>query len=207
MAVDSGGNVYVNSRSVFKFDASTGKPIAEIGGAYAEGTGVAIAPSTNALLLDKGNRIEGYRPFGEPYYQPVEELGAAHLAGGSGLAVGATGTVYVAESSKDDVDVFAPGVGEAPAVGSESVPAPQRTEAALDAQIDPDGQETEYAFEYARSEVALGTAGATVIHGGSRISPLGVGGQAVGVETGPVLAQATTYYYRVIAENNRPERR
>ena len=201
VAVDSSGNVYVNARTVFKFEALTGDQLAEL--ASNEGTGLAIAPSTNDLLVDKGIHVEKYGPFGEPYTEPVEELGAAHLAGGSGLAVGATGTVYIADSSKDDVDVFAPGVGEAPGVESESVPAPQTIEATLDAQINPDGQETEYAFEYARSEAALGTAGATVIHGGSRISPLGVGGQAVSVETGPVLAQATTYYYRAIAENKR----
>ncbi len=89
-----------------------------------------------------------------------------------------------------------------PAVDSESVSAVTPLEATLEAQINPNEQETSYRFEYA-SNATL--AGATTIEGGGPLPPE-LSNQPVSVGTGAVLAPDTTYYYRAVAENTAAER-
>ena len=87
-----------------------------------------------------------------------------------------------------------------PVVESESASSVNAAEAALEAQVNPENEKTSYSFEYADEEALLGTPGATVLPGPGPL-PAVFGGQAAGVATGAVLAHSTTYFYRVIAEN------
>jgi hypothetical protein len=74
------------------------------------------------------------------------------------------------------------------------------TEATLDAQINPNNEATNYIFEYSQTEAAGKLTGTIVKVNGA--SPLeNFGEQTASVSTGAVLTAATTYYYRVVAEN------
>ena len=85
-----------------------------------------------------------------------------------------------------------------PTVENEAASSVKASEATLEALINPNNQSTGYTIEYASSEAALGTAGATKSTGG----PLtGYGNQTVSFATGAVLAPGTTYFYRVLAKN------
>lgn len=75
--------------------------------------------------------------------------------------------------------------------------------ASLEAQVNPNNQETTYSFEYsteAAGEVLKGTI--TSVPGGGPLS--GFGAQPASVTTG-TLTQDTTYFYRVSAENTEGE--
>jgi hypothetical protein len=84
-----------------------------------------------------------------------------------------------------------------PGVGSPSVSGATSTGATLEAQVNPNNQETTFVFEYATSKAALGTAGATKLPAGTLS---GFGNQTASAPTG-VLTPGTPYFYRVIAEN------
>jgi len=86
-----------------------------------------------------------------------------------------------------------------PIVASESVSSVKATEATLEAQVNPNNQETTYVFEYANEETMIGTLGATKLEGAGPLT--GFGDQTASVSTGALLTPATTYYYRVIARN------
>ena len=87
-----------------------------------------------------------------------------------------------------------------PVVEGESASGVRATEATFEAQVNAENQKTTYSFEYADEEALLGKAGATVVAGGAPLAAV-FGGQPASVATGGVLAQNTTYFYRVIAEN------
>lgn len=89
----------------------------------------------------------------------------------------------------------------APKVDSESTPTVTPFEARLEAQIDPDGQETHYAFEYSTTESAHELTGTITTVKGAAAIPAGSADVAAFVETGHTLQPATTYYYRAVAEN------
>jgi len=87
-----------------------------------------------------------------------------------------------------------------PKVDSESVSAVTPGEATLEAQVNPNNETTNYTFEYSTTKAAGELTGMIVnVSGGSTLK--GFGDQSAGVSTGAVLAPSTTYYYRVIAEN------
>jgi streptogramin lyase len=81
-------------------------------------TDLAIAPLTNDLFVDEGSGIAAFGPFGEPY-EPLEHFGVA-LTSSSGIAVSPAGTVYASDSANDNVSIYKPGVGEAPAILDET---------------------------------------------------------------------------------------
>jgi hypothetical protein len=85
--------------------------------------------------------------------------------------------------------------------GSESAPAPTASEVTLNAQVNPNNEKTSYFFEYAASEAALGTVGATKVAGAPPAAELeNFGGQGAAVAV-PGLTPGTEYYYRAVAEN------
>ncbi len=86
-----------------------------------------------------------------------------------------------------------------PAIDGESVSGVNATEATLEAQLNPNNQETTFVFEYAIEEAMLGTLGATKLEGAGPIS--GFGDQTASVSTGALLSAGTIYSYRVIAIN------
>ena len=88
-----------------------------------------------------------------------------------------------------------------PEVTGESTALPVKaTEATLEAQVNPNNEATTYRFEYSTSATGE-TLNAPVTPLASATVLGGFGAQTAGVATGPILAQDTTYYYRVIAEN------
>jgi DNA-binding beta-propeller fold protein YncE len=90
-----------------------------------------------------------------------------------------------------------------PEIIGESTAVPVKaTEATLEAKINPNNQETTYSFEYATSKAAIGTAGATKVPStpGTLPAAFNAEGEPVSAPTEP-LTQNTTYYYRVVAEN------
>ena len=86
-----------------------------------------------------------------------------------------------------------------PQIISESTSAVTSGEATLEAQVNPNNEETTYLFEYSAEAVNIGTPTATVVKGATPLS--GYGSQSESVATGHVLSLDTTYHYRVIAEN------
>ena len=75
--------------------------------------------------------------------------------------------------------------------------------AALEAQVNPNNQETTYSFEYSKEAAGEVLKGAiTTVPGASPLS--GFGDQTASVPTG-TLAQDTTYFYRVVAKNTEGE--
>jgi hypothetical protein len=85
-----------------------------------------------------------------------------------------------------------------PDVAGETASGVTGTSATLEAQINPESQETTYFFEYSSVEANLGTASATKLPGSA---PLTSGPETVSVATGAVLKPGVTYYFRAVAEN------
>lgn len=83
---------------------------------------------------------------------------------------------------------------------SESTPVVTPFEAMLEVQIDPNGQATTYAFEYSTETTGEVLEGTITTIKGSKALPAELSPQPASVITGHLLP-ATTYYYRVVAEN------
>ncbi len=85
---------------------------------------------------------------------------------------------------------------EKPIVGAESVSAISSTGASLQANVNPNYQETSYSFEYAATEAMTG---ATTVPGSGPL-PAVFSEEPASAQTG-TLTPRTTYYYRVLATN------
>jgi hypothetical protein len=149
-----------------------------VSGEYAVGS----PESLSLLPLAVAGTIEGLQP--DSTYQV--RLVAAN-AGGESASAEPNPTVVTLAS--------------APTVDSQSESAVTPFEATLEAQVNPNNEETKYHLEYATSEAKLGTAEATTFAYGI-VGPQVYGDQRVGLP-GPVtgLTPNTTYYWRVVAEN------
>jgi phosphodiesterase/alkaline phosphatase D-like protein len=88
-----------------------------------------------------------------------------------------------------------------PRIDGESAPEVWPYEAKLEAQVNPDGQTTTYAFEYSTQETSGVLEGTITKVAGFQALPVGAADQSASVVTEP-LAPATTYYYRVVATND-----
>src|SRR6204780_762633 len=86
-------------------------------------------------------------------------------------------------------------------VGESTVVPVKASEATLQAQINPNNQETTYTFEYSASEAEVLAGNGTKLAGAGPINGFNSGGEAGSVETGGVLTENTTYFYRVVAKN------
>ncbi|MGA2163655.1 MAG: fibronectin type III domain-containing protein [Solirubrobacteraceae bacterium] len=94
-----------------------------------------------------------------------------------------------------------------PTVVSEGVSSPKAKEATLEAVLDPNGEETKYSFEYATKATGEKLEGTIVTIPGKAPIPSYHGADVgVNVSTGAVLAAGTTYYYRVLAENEQSKK-
>src|SRR6204780_3367686 len=86
-------------------------------------------------------------------------------------------------------------------VGESTVVPVKASEATLQAQINPNNQETTYTFEYSASEAEVLAGNGTKLAGAGPINGFNSSGESVSVETGGVLTENTTYFYRVVAKN------
>jgi hypothetical protein len=126
----------------------------------------------------------------------------------SGLQPGVSYAVCLVSSNGfgSEVDPATPVVSfttppAAPKVDGEGPASVTPFEGAFEAQINPNGLETSYSFEYSTTESLLGklTGTITTLNGTTPLT--GAGDQTVSVPTGHVLASGTTYHFRVIAKN------
>jgi hypothetical protein len=197
IAVDSQDNVYLVRGNPFvaKFN-STGGLLAEEVTSCVCTTGLAMDESTDNLYVDQGTSVAEYGPFGEPFTRPIESFAeGGQLGDGSGIALNAaTGSVYVADTANNDIDIFS--VVTLPDVVTGEATDVQPRSATLSGTVNPDGVAARYYFEYGTSP-SLGS-----------FSPSLPGGDAgAGAEPEEVsralspLIPNTTYYYRLVAAN------
>jgi hypothetical protein len=88
-----------------------------------------------------------------------------------------------------------------PAVDSQAASAVNATSATLEAQVNPNNQETSYTFEYSTQESGGALEGTITKLEGSAPLSAGFGDQPASVPTGAVLTAGTAYFYRVVATN------
>jgi hypothetical protein len=101
----------------------------------------------------------------------------------------ATGTTEGEDRQFTTLEAFAP------FIDGQSASGPEDPSLTLEAQINPDYQETQYSFQYATDEALTG---ATNVPGGS--IPAGFGDQTASVDLGGSLTPGV-YYYRAVAKN------
>jgi hypothetical protein len=191
IAVDSKGDTYiVNSFSHNLFVFGPAHEFLFYGESELEGrvTAIAVDGSTDNMYVDEGASVAEYSPFPTFGAEPVEEFGAGELAEGSGIAVSATGTVYVADTKTGDVDVFTE--GSKPVQPAEKPGTVEGTSATLEGTLA--GVESSYHFAY--------NAGSTCVGGHVTPTVLATGTPTVSTEVTGLIAK-TEYTFCLIAEN------
>ncbi|HTC72201.1 MAG TPA: hypothetical protein VK655_04890 [Solirubrobacteraceae bacterium] len=91
-----------------------------------------------------------------------------------------------------------------PAVDSEAVSQVGATGATLEAQVNPENQETTYSFQYATEATGETLEGTVVTVNGASALAAEFGDRTASVQTGAVLQPGSTYFYRALAENPTP---
>ncbi len=117
LAVDSNENIYINWGEIngginhfgwyVKFSSATGKEVGRVD-VYPNGCDAfAVDPSTNNIVVDRGNSIVVFGPFGEPYETPpLETFPTEGFSESYGLGVNGAGTVYASERGADKIKTF-----------------------------------------------------------------------------------------------------
>ena len=118
-------------------------------------TGVASDYSDEDAYVDHGKTVAAFDASGQPIQSFGEEAGSEHISEGAGLAVDAkTGEVLVADAGANRIDAFTlEKAGHAPRIDELSAAATTATTTTLDAEVDPAGSKTEYAFRYSPGAV------------------------------------------------------
>jgi NHL repeat len=158
---------------------------------------LAVNPSNNDLILDGGNHIEVYGPFGEPHTAATQTFATIGLEESTGIAASAT-ALYATQRSADSVEAFAFAPLK-PRVEAESVSEVGSASATFHGQVLPQGEPTSYFFEY----------GTTTAYGMRTVAEFaGAGTVATGVLASVEgLSPDTTYHFRLAATNANGERR
>jgi hypothetical protein len=175
VAVDSEGNVYaLQTSNLYNENGGVSAVVDEFDSAGTllhQTTGVPTGPD------DRDPRRFGYS---------------------EGIAVNASGEMYVADASSHVVDVFGPGVFVAKVTSAPASPVTD-TNAVLAGGVDPEGVAvTECVFEYGETEAYGKTAPCETEHGG----PIGSGTSEVPVHADVTgLKPSTVYHYRLTAAN------
>ncbi len=202
LAVDSEENLYVVHKGnawVAKLDSGGELLGGEEFGGEENVSALAVELPGDDVYIDHGSAVDRRSGSGSL----IESLGSGLLKGGSGVAVNsstgneASATAYVADAKADVVDVFPALVGAG--ISEELVTNVEGTVATLQAQINPDGYDTAYHFEYDTSPY---TSNAT--HGTSTPA-VSIGEGEMRVAAGAELhnlAPGTNYYYRAVAQSD-----
>jgi hypothetical protein len=88
-----------------------------------------------------------------------------------------------------------------PTIDSESVTTASSTAATLEAQVNPNNQETTFTLEYSTKATSGKLEGTVITVNGETALPAGFGDQPATVSTGALLQPGTVYFYRVTATN------
>jgi hypothetical protein len=195
LGLDSMGNFYVTagnspSISVVELDSATAEIAAEYSRASSNVTALAVAPTSNRLLLDDGDRLQLYGPFGETSETPLSVTEG--LAESDGVAVSAAGIAYAASHAANDVEVFKLGALP-PGVAGEAVSRVGSTEARVSASINAELEPTTYHVEYGTSE-RYG-ASTPEVSSGAAGEPVSVLTRLSGLQPG------AEYHFRFVATN------
>ena len=91
-----------------------------------------------------------------------------------------------------------------PSVDGESASAATSTGAMLEAQVNPNKQETHYSFEYSTEATGETLEGSVIKVEGASSLAAEFGDRTASVSTGAVLEAGKTYFYRVVTENGTP---
>jgi hypothetical protein len=151
VAVDSNGAVYavLNPQAgvtnpVLKLEGASGSVLQQFG---EDVTALAVDPANDDLLLDRGNGIALFGPFGEPSSAPNETFPAEGISESHGLAVNRDSTAIASQRDKGDVEFFNPVVFPTVATGAASNVT--ETGATLHGTVNPEGVPiTDCKFEY-----------------------------------------------------------
>jgi hypothetical protein len=170
----------------------------DLGGAG--GRAVAVDSHGN-VYIDEVSSVSGYNSSGALF----EEFGSGVLEGSEGVAVNdETENPYVSNRDSGNLAVFGPSV-IGPVIDGESASAVASTSATLEAQVNPNRQETHGYFQYATTSTVNGSGSLT---GAAQIpTPPGTdlgeasGDQPLGPTALAGLTAGTTYYYQAIATN------
>ncbi len=156
-------------------------------------TGVAVDEATGDLLVAEAERrvVSEFNAAGE-WVGWLTGAAPGRFGEPHGVAVGASGDIYVADPALGVVEAFGPGV-VVPDVKTTKASKAERTAAMLNGSIDPDGKAASYRFEWGESE-AYGHSTA--------VASAGEGETEANVTTVlEGLNSATTYEYRIVGEN------
>ncbi len=170
--------------------SEAGNPIFEELDSGEEATGLAVDSSSDDLYVDNETSIAAYGPSGSL----IERFGSSELSASRGLAVdSATGTVYAANDSTQEVDAFAAFV--IPDASPGSVSSFGETSVTVGATVNPDGiPVTACEFEYGTSS-AYGQSVPCSTSPGSGEKPEAVSAELVGLE------RLTEYHFRLKVMN------
>ncbi len=172
---------------------------------------VAVDGSTGSVFVGDGNRVAEYSEAGG---EPQLEFGSSEPSGGSLVGVkpvsaiavnGDTGQVYVANTTKHDIDVFGPVLG--PAMIPVEQPAASdltRTSALLAGTANPEGSGGNYWYEYVPdSEYESGAADPYAQGGRTVTTVLPTTHTDENIERVVLsgLLPGTTYHYRLAVSN------
>ena len=231
-AVDANGEAfYVNhQREDFEEECPIGSPSANAPAVIAKLASSGEPPVAVPLIqaLDGENTTavavdlsSGEQASGDVYIDNVTTVAAftstgsliqrfgseAGLTKGRGVAVDPqTGEVFVADAGNSRVDVFAPAPPGPPMVDSVSSQNINPTSTELKAQIDANGFDTHYYFQYGTVDCATSPSSCTDVPVGPPGEDIGSGFGDHGV-SGVLqnLQSGVSYFYRVIAENEKGE--
>jgi DNA-binding beta-propeller fold protein YncE len=197
-AVDASDNVYaVRGALVIEKFSPTGTDLGELDTGNENTTGVAFDPVSNRAFSDQGTFVASYeRPETLPV-SPSITFGTGLLSSGTGLAVDSgNGKVYVADSSNDEVFVFAPPPPEPPKIERVFVTKVLDSSAELHISLHTGNVDTKYYIEYGTTPSYGNVSPAGGVDIGSSFEEVASNHTVTG------LAPATTYYYRVVATNS-----
>jgi hypothetical protein len=208
ITADSEGNVYAEtepSGPITKYEASqfntTGTAAT---GSLIDAKGTTLAadpsPSSDILYVDEGNLVAEYETSGEA--KRLGTFGGSEpgvLDGGSsGIAANTTGAVYVADG--DMVEIFGPREALKAHIDSEYATGVTSSSANLSAQINPEGVDTTYRFQYGSEDCSEHPASCITIPMVEGDAGSSESDQTVGVYL-QELIPATTYHYLVVVHN------
>jgi DNA-binding beta-propeller fold protein YncE len=210
------GDVYVASNETDAVDAYNGH-LEEIGELRPPKlahpftpVAVAVDPGTGEVYaVDQANHVVDQFSPAAKFEGPIEDTEATPgsplpLQEPLGVAVNASGLVYVSDGATKAVDVFAAEPPSAPQVESESVLQITDSSATLEAQLDPRSlkadKPTTYRFQYSTEPIAVCAATHTCTETPAASLAPSFEVQSVTAEL-EGLGAGVSYHFRVLAEN------